>query len=491
MDSIGIRGAKFVDQFGRQRIFHGVNLVFKGARRADGSMDYDAPHTPRDIDFLAGQGFNVVRYGLIWDAVEPRPGVYDDEYLDRAAAMLDACAAAGLHVFLDMHQDLYSARFGDGAPGWATLTDQPFESTALWSDAYLTSPAVQQAYDAFWANRLAEDGVGLQDHYAAMWAHVARRLGGHPAVIGYDFLNEPNPGSGSVETFGALMAAAAALRSQAEGRAYAPEEMAALFADPQQKLSLLSMLEDKDFYRALGELARPAVAAFERGALADFYNRMTRAVRGVGAAGIVFRENSYFSNMGIPCDAPPILGPAGREPLQAYSPHGYDLVVDTEALALASDNRADVIFEAHRAAQRALDAPVLVGEWGAFGHEPAVVGHARHLMDLFDGWQWSNTYWCYHERFDAVPALSVLRRAYPRAVAGEILSMRTDEGGNFTLTWRDDAGCGAPTEIHLHAAPRAVELDGAHAIEGSLLRIPPAGGERTVKIRFKPEGAAQ
>lgn len=484
MDRISTSGLKFVDQFGRQRIFHGVNLVFKGTRRPDGSVAYDSPYTAKDVDFLADQGFNIVRLGLIWDAVEPRPGEYDEGYLDGMRALLDACAARGMYAFLDMHQDLYGARFSDGAPDWATLTNAPFEATALWSDAYLTSPAVQGAYDAFWENRPAPDGIGLQDHYASLWAHVAGRLGAHPAVIGYDFLNEPNPGSGSVETFGTLMAAAAALRSQAEGREYTMEQMIAAFSDPAEKLTLLSLLEDKDFYRALGGLAAGPVAAFDRDVLGPFYERVTRAVRAVTKEGIVFRENSYFSNMGIPCAAPPVQGADGREPLQAFSPHGYDLVVDTQALALASDARVDVIFEAHRGLQCALNAPVMVGEWGAFAHDPGVLRHARHIMDLFDAWQWSNTYWCYHENFDTMPTLPILRRTYPRAVAGEIVSMRTDADGAFTLEWRDDGGCAAPTEICLHAAPRAVEADGAYALNGGVLSIPPAGGVRAMTIRF-------
>ncbi len=484
MDRISTDGLTFVDQFGRQRIFHGVNLVFKGARDANGRMRYDSTYGEKDLALLAGRGFNVVRLGLIWDAVEPKPGMYDDSYLDRIADLLDGCAVRGIYAYLDMHQDLYSALFSDGAPDWATLTDAPFVETDLWSDAYLSSPAVQQAYDAFWENRAAADGVGLQDHYAAMWAHVVRRLGTHAAVIGYDFLNEPNPGSGSIETFGTLMSVAAALRSRVEESEYSVEDMIAAFSDPVEKLRLLALLEDKDFYRTLGDLSKAPVAKFDRATLGPFYDRMTRAIRAISEAGIVFRENSYFSNMGIPCAAPPVLGTRGREPLQAYSPHGYDLVVDTQALALSSDARVDVIFEAHRAAQLSLNVPVLVGEWGAFGHDSGTLRHARHIMDLFDAWQWSSTYWCYHENFGSVPALPILSRTYSRAVAGEILSMHTKENGDFALVWRGNQACGAPTEIYLQKQPRAVALDGSYEVNGNILSIPPADGERFVEIRF-------
>ena len=35
----------------------------------------------------------------------------------------------------------------------------------------------------------------LQDHFADAWAAVVTRFKDHPAVIGYDILNEPSPGS--------------------------------------------------------------------------------------------------------------------------------------------------------------------------------------------------------------------------------------------------------------------------------------------------------
>jgi len=65
----------------------------------------------------------------------------------------------------------------------------------VWSDAYFTSPAVQTALDNFWKNAPAPDGVGLQEHYARAWAMLARRYAEEPAVIGYDLMNEPFPGS--------------------------------------------------------------------------------------------------------------------------------------------------------------------------------------------------------------------------------------------------------------------------------------------------------
>ena len=128
-------------------------------------------------DRLRDWGMNVIRLGIIWDGLEPEPGVYDDAYLAAMDQRVAWAANHGLYVFLDMHQDLYSVLYSDGAPEWATLTDdQPhIDRGDVWSDAYLTSPAIQRAFENFWANAPASDGLGIQDHYAAAWRHVAER----------------------------------------------------------------------------------------------------------------------------------------------------------------------------------------------------------------------------------------------------------------------------------------------------------------------------
>ena len=52
-----------------------------------------------------------------------------------------------------MHQDLYSVLYADGAPKWATLTEgKPHKTGDIWSEAYMLSEAVQNAFDNFWAN---------------------------------------------------------------------------------------------------------------------------------------------------------------------------------------------------------------------------------------------------------------------------------------------------------------------------------------------------
>ncbi len=56
-------------------------------------------------------------------------------------------------------------------------------------------PALNRAFDHFWANDAGPGGVGLQDRYAAAWQQVAARFASAPHVLGYDLFNEPWPGS--------------------------------------------------------------------------------------------------------------------------------------------------------------------------------------------------------------------------------------------------------------------------------------------------------
>ena len=191
-------GRWITDAKGRVAVLHGFNMVNKLA--ASGYAPDGVGFGDDDARFLTRNGFNLVRLGVIWKALEPQPGVYDDAYLSRLHATYRALHRRGVAVLLDFHQDLYNERFqGEGAPDWAVLgpaaTEDP-SPLAGFPINYLLQDAVNHAYDAFWANaRVPATGRGVQEHYAAAWAHVARRFAGAPGVLGYNLFNEPWPGS--------------------------------------------------------------------------------------------------------------------------------------------------------------------------------------------------------------------------------------------------------------------------------------------------------
>ena len=115
---ISVSGTRFIDSFGRQVILSGINKVNKNQK-----MNYTDNDSLNSYDQLSKWGFNIIRLGVIWDGVEPEPGKYDEKYLDKIEERVNWAARNGIYVLLDMHQDLYSVSFSDGAPLWATLTD--------------------------------------------------------------------------------------------------------------------------------------------------------------------------------------------------------------------------------------------------------------------------------------------------------------------------------------------------------------------------------
>ena len=177
---------------GQVVILHGVNEVYKVAPYLPSASGFNE----EDAQFLADNGFNVVRLGIIWAGVEPQPGVIDTAYLDSINATVQMLADHGIYTVIDMHQDLYSGEFyGEGAPDWASDGGGRPNKNAGFPGNYYVNAAQAHAWDAFWGNAAAPNGIGLSDNYALAWQHVASYFNGDSAVIGYDVMNEPFPGS--------------------------------------------------------------------------------------------------------------------------------------------------------------------------------------------------------------------------------------------------------------------------------------------------------
>ncbi|MBX7433986.1 cellulase family glycosylhydrolase, partial [Mycobacterium sp. Y57] len=190
--AISTAGTWFTDADGRVVIMHGLNMVYKVPPAAPAAIGFDDD----DAAFLAANGFNSVRLGIIWSAVEPEPGVYDDAYLASIAQTVGILAAHGIVSVLDMHQDAYSTvTGGEGAPDWAVQTGGATNILLPFPASIFFNPAGNHAWDAFWTNAEAADGVGLQNHYALMWQHVADYFADDPGVAGYEIMNEPHAGN--------------------------------------------------------------------------------------------------------------------------------------------------------------------------------------------------------------------------------------------------------------------------------------------------------
>jgi endoglycosylceramidase len=456
---IKVDGRVFRDEHNREIILNGINLIVKDADQA-----YVCAIPEEDFILARQWGFNVIRLGIIWDGLEPEPGVYSEEMFTCLDERIQWAKENGLYVLLDMHQDLYSRQFSDGAPAWATLTeDQPHQTGSVWSDAYLISPAVQTAFDNFWKNTPAADGVGIQDHYAQLWRKIAERYADEPAVLGYDLMNEPFVGTEAQAFFPAMLEAYMEIfYEDLQEAGMGPQQLAEMWGHPEGKAQILENLMDTAIYSRVIGAVREMNQAFESTVLMEMYARVGAAIREVDTNHIIFVEHSYFSNPGVPSGIKRIEYEDGSlEEKMAYAPHGYDLLVDTRAYVNASRDRVEFLFDLTHQTARELNMPMLVGEWGAFhGMDSSYVTQARYILDKFEEYKSSQTFWARYQGMEDHPYFNELIRPRPVAVAGDIMSFGYDPDLKvFTCRWRERESCQQPSSFFLPGVSNADALD--------------------------------
>ncbi len=400
------------DDAGRALILHGVNVDNSAKANPDRvPVDFDAS----DVQHIAEDwDFNFVRFLIFWDAIEPSPGTIDMVYLDRVETYLDLFEAAGVHVMLDMHQDVYSADFCcDGAPSWAIRDDDlGFVLQASWFLNYY-QPAVIRAFDNFFDYE--GEHSDLQDHYGDAWVAVATRLGSHPAVLGYDLMNEPYPGS------------------------------------------LFDLGET-----ALGRPGNGDSETFDTEFLGPFYQRLIERIREVDQDTWLFFEPRYGGpGNGKPSFIPYLSDPRSGDPHLVYSPHLYSVALEGSGEYAADDETIADWERERRVDIEELRAPLLLGEWGIGSgtvNEDAFYDDLLSMVDrMGGGWaQWS------YDRggfglMDSMgvdrPVVDLVVRPYPRAVAGKPVSFAYDPVTRvFDLVIEDVPGVTGATEISLPAA---------------------------------------
>lgn len=446
---ITVKGDRFVDDYGRQVILNGINVVSKS--KEDGYIFKGGPEFYAN---LKKWGFNSIRFIMIWDGLEPEPGIYNEEYLKEIDKRIKWAGENGLFVILDMHQDLFSVKYADGAPEWATLDeDKPHITGDLWSDAYMMSPAVQTAFDNFWKNKKASDSIGIQDHFANLWRHVAKRYADNRTVIGYDLMNEPFPGSSALKAMPALLEAYGKLVYQLEGKVMTEEQLAETWGNVEQRTAALELLSNKENYAQVIDALYPYSRTFETEQLQPFYQKVANAIRQVDTQHILFLEHAYYGNMGVKSSIERTTLPKGiPDSLVAYAPHGYDLVTDTENAANASANRVDFIFERIKEKGQQLNMPVWVGEWGAYySHGESIVPVAQHAIGLIEKDKFGNAYWSYDPEMEKQAYFQkAIIRPYPSFTNGELLSYNYNfERSIFSIEWQEDDSNDAPTAIYV------------------------------------------
>ncbi|WP_435208820.1 cellulase family glycosylhydrolase [Streptomyces sp. bgisy034] len=204
-----VRGGRFVDGNGREVVLRGYNVSGETKLKENNGLPFastaDAKKSATALRALGGG--NSVRFLLSWAYAEPVRGQVDTAYLAKATDQMRAFLDAGIRVYPDFHQDLYSRWLfdtdswytGDGAPRWAVdLGDYPDEYCGIcpfWGQNITSNEAVKQSTYDFWHNE-----YGLQDAFLdtaqKTMAYIRQNLTADrfAGVVGFDPWNEPHAG---------------------------------------------------------------------------------------------------------------------------------------------------------------------------------------------------------------------------------------------------------------------------------------------------------
>lgn len=383
---------------GRVALLRGLNLA-----NAHKTPPYFGFH--RFVDFRRVRddwGMNALRLLVTWAAIEPERGQIDHGYLAELALRLDWAARAGLWVVLDMHQDLYGEGFGgNGAPRW---TQDParyrdYRPTEPWFMNYL-EPNLVACVDRFWSD------AELKRHYIEAWCCLARRFADHPAVVGFDLMNEPFWGT-------------------------------------------------------------TEVTHFEREVLTTFYECLVREVRQHAPGWLAFVEPSASRNLGVPCALSRpgfdnlVYAPHAYD-LGAEAGHGFQLERRGDLL----ENLAALGREA-RQLGAPLCIGEYGGNAkhpGIFEYMDTQYTGIANVLGSSMLWAYDRDdgYGLLDSAGREKPELlAAVLRPYPEFVAGTPLRIRFDaRERSFEFAWQGNDRSGGVTEV---SVPRACYPDGYHA----------------------------
>lgn len=444
---VSIKGRAFVDKNGCEIIFNGINLVCKNQKR-----NFLSFHNEKYFKQIRKNGFNCVRLGVIWAGMEPEAGKINYAYLDSLSQQINWAKKHNLYVILDMHQDLYGQKYSDGAPDWAVFTDDKPHCgpRKVWSDAYFDSQAIQAAWDNFWNNKKAVDGIGLQDHYSNMWKVIADKFKNESTVIGFDLMNEPFNGSQTNRVQQSMIVEYFKYYAEKEPGKYKDiETLVKKWNTAEGKFEILMTMSNPELYKRITDAAKPANQIFDKEKLMPFYQKVTDKIRKVNKNHIVFLEHTYSSNMGVPTGISTIQTEGKTDNLIAYAPHAYDLLTDTEVVHLSSSDRVNIIFSNINKEAKRLNVPHIYGEWGAFYMNEKCVAPAFEISQIFEKQLCSNTYWHYNSNLESSALYKVLNKPYPVSIPGALKSYSSNfKNSSATFKWKEDASINSTAKIY-------------------------------------------
>ncbi|CEM31595.1 unnamed protein product [Vitrella brassicaformis CCMP3155] len=472
-----------MDRDGRQRLFHGVNVVIKSPPFHPPSAP-DAPFDPWrslsdvDIDHLREWGFNVVRLGLMWPGMEPHGRRFNHTYFGVIEGIVDRLSSRGIYTILDLHQDLFSEPFcGEGIPSfWVEEFDRhgvytnmddfpapilpPFNNTDKGTPStsdcdnsffveYYLSQRVSKSFQA-----LYDDVAGAQTALSNVWRYAASRFRENPHVLGYELMNEPWTG------------------------------------DFYNNLTLLLVQGHSDYAN-----------------LRPFYQRLTRSIREVDRNHIIFFEKAFTSIFKSGLRGDP-LNLGADDPGGVFSYHIYCSPFEAGKPISWSQRflcrlALTVLFRMALWDLRRLDGATnrkgkkkktggaayggFMTEFGEVDGVPEQLEPIKALLDMADVHHQSWTWWAFKtfpigndknhgDRLQGFwdvdtgelkyEKVRVLSRTYPMAIAGALHRTSFDPAtGLFVLTYEPDPCIHAPTVVYLN--------EGVHYPHGYTVRVTP------------------
>ncbi|MDW4905013.1 cellulase family glycosylhydrolase [Streptomyces sp. ADMS] len=494
--TLTVQNGRFTDALGREVVLRGYNVSGETKLKENNGLPFasvaDARKSATALRALGGG--NSVRFLLSWAYAEPVRGSVNSGYLAAATAQMGAFLDAGIRVYPDFHQDLYSRWLfdsdswytGDGAPKWAVdLGNYPDENCGiclLWGQNITQNAAVKDATYDFWHNT-----YGIQDSFLdtaqKTMAYLKQNLTSaqFTGIVGFDPYNEPHPGN---------------LDSGQTSRAWEKDVLWPFFVKFRARMDAAgwqdkpAFVEPNMFWNANIDFQKAEGGLLDAGTIGPRYVFNThfydqKAISGIFMWGKA-EDGQYVTDFGTVRDRAAATGTAG-----IISEFGHPLV------GSVSDKAPTV----YKAMYQALDSRVKGANWwaNASGSGPVLSGsqwqwdiyNGRHreLMNdnpdkvLTTGDAWNDEDLSAVRLDDSGTAVlrqdaRMLDRVYPGATAGTTLAFTYEDrsrDGSTTLTWNPvpsslpnvsqlvgsgqygvlvwrSKGISAPTELHLPAS---------------------------------------
>ena len=99
---ITVKNNRLIDEYGREVIFHGLNVVMKIDPYLPDleGFSLDTSFSETDMMNLKSWGINGIRLGVMWAGVEPKKGEYNLTYLNLMRRLVDKCERYNISVLV-------------------------------------------------------------------------------------------------------------------------------------------------------------------------------------------------------------------------------------------------------------------------------------------------------------------------------------------------------------------------------------------------------